>query len=296
MCASRISTYSGIAGLFLSASIALPALAQQPATALRLFRNPPELQPVVPQKAPGQSLLILKAPSVLAPQQDVTYDLNIRYADTKILNPYFGTEEMVHLRSYNGSLIAPTISVYPSQSVRIRLHNLLPAESDVDCPRPEGRVHSIPNCLSTTNLHFHGLHVSPTGNSDNVLLELPPGQNFEYEVNVPVDHPAGTFWYHSHRHGSTAAQVSSGMVGALIVKGRRTLDESPQNGGTADIDTIFKDAAGDALKEKLILLQQIAYACFDSSDSDTISTKQASDGKSVWYCPPGVGAAPDTSR
>ena len=112
----------------------------------------------------------------------------------------------MHLRSYNDSLIAPTIALYPSQSVRIRLHNQLKAEGEADCPKPAGRVHTVPNCLSTTNPHFHGLHVSPTGNSDNVLLEIPPSQNFEYEVNVPVDHPAGTFWYHSHRHGSTATQ------------------------------------------------------------------------------------------
>ncbi|MBB4373490.1 L-ascorbate oxidase [Bradyrhizobium sp. cir1] len=263
------------------------ALAQQQDMTSRLFRNPAELQPVTPQKAPGQSLLVLRAPSALAPQQDVTYDLNVNYTDTKIANPYFGGEDLVHLRSYNGSLIAPSISLYPSQSVRIRLHNQLPVEDTTDCPSPEGRVHSVPNCLSTTNLHFHGLHVSPTGNSDNVLLEHPPGQNFEYEVNVPVDHPAGTFWYHSHRHGSTAAQVSSGMVGALIVKGKRTLDDRPQNGGIADIDTILKNSGGGDLKENVLLLQQIAYACFDDPNSDTITTKLASGGKSVWYCPPG---------
>ena len=289
MCIELLSIrYYLIAGL-LSVCGIVPALAQEQGTVLRLFRNPAELQPVVPQKAPGQSLLVLKAPSALAPQQDVTYDLNVKYTDTntKIGNPYFGGEDVVHLRSYNGSLVAPTIALYPSQSVRIRLHNQLPVEDPTDCPRPEGRAHTVPNCLNTTNLHFHGLHVSPTGNSDNVLLELPPGQNFEYEVNVPVDHPAGTFWYHSHRHGSTAAQVSSGMVGALIVKGRRTLDERTQNGGIADIDTILKNTTGGDLKESVILLQQIAYACFDDPTDDTVTTKQTGDGKSVWYCPPG---------
>src|SRR5262249_31203962 len=150
-----------------------PSSAQQPTTSLRLFKNPTELQPVTPRKAPSQSLVILSAPSAIAPQQDVTYDLKVNYTDTEILNPYFGNKEAVHLRSYNNSLIAPTISIYPSQSVRIRLDNQLKAENETDCPKPEGRIHSIPNCLSTTNLHFHGLHVSPTGNSDNVLLELP---------------------------------------------------------------------------------------------------------------------------
>src|SRR4030081_1082594 len=280
--------YCGLAGLLVLLGLASPVLAQQPAApSSRLFRNPAELQPVPPQRAPGQSLVILSAPSVLAPQQEVTFDLNVKYTDAKILNPYFGNEEAVRLRSYNGSLTAPTISVYPSQTVRIRLQNQLPAESENDCPPPPARIHSAANCLSTTNLHFHGLHVSPTGNSDNVLLEHAPNQNFEYEVNIPVDHPAGTFWYHSHRHGSTAAQVSSGMVGALIVRGKRTLDKRAENGGIADIDTILKNANGSDIKENVILLQQIAYACFDNPGDDTITTKLTSDGKKVWFCPPG---------
>jgi L-ascorbate oxidase len=280
--------YRGLAGLLVLLGLASPVLAQQPAApSSRLFRNPAELQPVPPQRAPGQSLVILSAPSVLAPQQEVTFDLNVKYTDAKILNPYFGNEEAVRLRSYNGSLTAPTISVYPSQTVRIRLQNQLPAESETDCPPPPARIHSAANCLSTTNLHFHGLHVSPTGNSDNVLLEHAPNQNFEYEVNIPADHPAGTFWYHSHRHGSTAAQVSSGMVGALIVRGKRTLDKRAENGGIADIDTILKNANGSDIKENVILLQQIAYACFDNPGDDTITTKLTSDGKKVWFCPPG---------
>jgi hypothetical protein len=63
-------------GLALSAALVVPASAQQ-TTTLRLFQNPPELQPVTPQRLPGQSMVILKAPSALAPQQDVTYDLNV---------------------------------------------------------------------------------------------------------------------------------------------------------------------------------------------------------------------------
>ena len=49
------------------------------------------------------------------------------------------------------------------------------------------------------------------------------------------DHPAGTFWYHTHRHGSTALQVSSGMAGALIIRGNRL--PTPTTHG--DIDTLL---------------------------------------------------------
>ena len=46
---------------------------------------------------------------------------------------------------------------------------------------------------------------------------MPPGGSPDYRYEIPRDHPAGTFWYHSHRHGSTAIDVVSGMKGGLVV-------------------------------------------------------------------------------
>lgn len=42
------------------------------------------------------------------------------------------------------------------------------------------------------------------------------GKN-EFEFDLPMTHPSGTFWYHAHKHGSTARQVANGMAGPLIV-------------------------------------------------------------------------------
>ena len=181
-----------------------------------------------------------------------------------IYNPNTGKNDPVYLRAYDNTLITPVIQAYPSQTVRVALNNNLPEESVATCPPPNGRNHIIPSCFNITNLHFHGLHVSPAGNSDNVLLEVAPGQKFEYEINIPADHPAGTFWYHSHRHGSTALQVSSCMAGPLIIKGERTLAQARVRGGFADIDTILKRPEnGEPLSEDILLFQQIAYACFE---------------------------------
>src|SRR6266542_4333272 len=36
-------------------------------------------------------------------------------------------------------------------------------------------------------------------------------------------HPAGTFWYHPHHHGTVADQVFAGLVGALLVEGEADL-------------------------------------------------------------------------
>src|SRR5207302_507082 len=113
---------------------------------------------------------------------------------------------------------------------------------DPQCVTPPANIDE-PHCFNGTNLHAHGLWVSPTGNSDNVLISINPQVSFDYQYDIPPDHPSGTFWYHSHRHGSTALQVSSGMAGALIVRGNR-LPTAQSNG---DIDTLLKKHDGTAV-------------------------------------------------
>ena len=54
-----------------------------------------------------------------------------------------------------------------------------------------------------------------------MLLSINPKVDFDYVYNVPDDQPAGTFWYHPHKHGSSAIQVGSGMAGVLLTKGER---------------------------------------------------------------------------
>ncbi|MBP32422.1 MAG: hypothetical protein CMH16_24510 [Methylobacterium sp.] len=253
----------------------------------RLFQNPPVLHAVNPGPTLGlRALRPTTAPGAI--QADVTYDLNVEMTkNATIDNPSTGGVDRVELRSYNGALVGPTIEAIPSQTARIRLHNNLPKETEVDCPPPNGRSHILPSCFSITNLHFHGLHVSPAGNSDNVLLEVAPDQNFEYEVNIPSDHPAGTFWYHAHRHGSTALQVSSGMVGALIVRGHRTVTQRDEN-GFADIDTVLRASTGTPLAEQIMVFQQIAYACFEPNSAvpkTSPVTLPAGKSGTVWSCP-----------
>lgn len=142
----------------------------------------------------------------------------------------------VRLRTYNGSLIGPTLRAKPGDVLEIKLSNNLPEE-----PIHSG-VHNSLHGFNTTNLHTHGLHVSPKGRADNVLLAIGPGQEFDYRIEVPENHPPGTFWYHAHKHGSVAAQVSSGMSGAIIIEGG--LDYLPEI---------------SAAKDRIFMLQQIPY-------------------------------------
>jgi suppressor of ftsI len=104
----------------------------------------------------------------------------------------------VALTVYDGRYIPPTLRVRPGDTLRIRLANSL---------------------SEPTNLHTHGLSVSPRGNSDNVFLHVAPGETQDYEIRIPANHSPGLFWYHPHAHGFSDVQVRNGMSGAIIIDG-----------------------------------------------------------------------------
>ena len=135
-------------------------------------------------------------------------------------------------RSYEGGLTGPTFRIKAGDRMKVYLFNQLPPEQG-ECGPP-----NTENCPNTTNLHTHGLHISPTGNSDNVLLEIPPGTDLQFQFDIPDNHHAGTFWYHAHRHGSTASQLREGMAGALIIEG--DIDEVPEVKAARDLTFLFQ--------------------------------------------------------
>src|SRR5215470_16881535 len=255
---ARRIMFPGLMLLALAASAVISARAE--AQGSPEITNPPLLE-ARPPAARLQTLLSLppKPPGPPSEIRDIVYDLNVEYTDSQLWNPTENRPDKVRLRSYQGTgvnpnapFVGPLIEVYPGQIVRMTLHNKLP--DDPTCPIDGGSV-NIPHCFNGTNLHSHGLWVNPSGNGDNVLISVNPGVSFQYELNIPPDHPAGTFWYHSHRHGSTALQVSSGMAGALIVRGTRP----PTPGGNGDLDTLLKPISGQAFPERVLVFQQIQY-------------------------------------
>ena len=44
---------------------------------------------------------------------------------------------------------------------------------------------SLPHHFNTTNLHFHGVHVSPDGIADNIFRSMEPGQSYDIEIAIP---------------------------------------------------------------------------------------------------------------
>lgn len=174
-------------------------------------------------------------------------------------------------QSYHSSFVAPTLRVTPGSYVTIRLVNHLPV---------------------ATNLHFHGLHVSPNGVSDDPFLCVAPGKTLTYRLGIPRNHPQGTFWYHSHAMGTTCPkpgamvsndtssmpgmaspsptaftpgdsenQIFAGLSGALIVGDDRTLLPAALLHITAHT-MVFKDAQIDASGH---IVQNTATTSIDSN-------------------------------
>jgi FtsP/CotA-like multicopper oxidase with cupredoxin domain len=74
--------------------------------------------------------------------------------------------------------------------------------------------------MDMTNLHFHGMEVSPQFGQDDVLgMIARPGQTLHYDVHVPADIPPGLYWYHTHPHGESEREALDGMSGAIVVEG-----------------------------------------------------------------------------
>lgn len=138
---------------------------------------------------------------------DVCYDLSLRYVDGELRNPAFAKDDprgvdTVRLRAYAGlvldednapisqsnTYVAPVVELAPGDTFRLTFENELPRPQAMVLPgedangnaltcadQPED--HNQPHCaqFNLTNVHTHGLWVSPLGNSDNVLLTVNPG-------------------------------------------------------------------------------------------------------------------------
>ncbi|MFZ4655720.1 MAG: multicopper oxidase domain-containing protein [Caldilineaceae bacterium] len=204
-----------------NAAAPLTNLSVQVAEALKAFQPLPRVATNVALGAAiGPDLLQFQPARLESKDGLLEYDLTAEFMDYEI---YQG--RIVTLRSYNRSLPAPTLVIKPGDTLRINHYNDMPVLDESAGAAAGGDAHgghhdiNHPHGFNVTNLHTHGLYVSPAGNSDNVLIEIEPGKKFVYEYKVPKDHHSGLFWYHPHKHGSSAVQLTSGMAGGLIVTG-----------------------------------------------------------------------------
>ena len=141
-------------------------------------------------------------------------DLEARYGPVTLAG------SQAYLLGYNSQVPGPLLEAQVGDTVRIRLTNQL---------------------SEPTNIHYHGLHVPPSGNADNIFLEIPPGQSHTSEFTLPKNHPAGIFWYHPHVHGLVAKQLVGGLAGLFIVRGE--LDKLPELQAAREAFLVLKDFA-----------------------------------------------------
>jgi FtsP/CotA-like multicopper oxidase with cupredoxin domain len=115
---------------------------------------------------------------------------------------------MANLLTYNDAYPAPTIRVKKGDILKVHFRNSLPMMD----------TNILGHKREMTNLHTHGLHVSPSGKSDNSMLMFMSGDAFDYEFDLSNQYPGTLNFYHPHSHGTVAEQYWGGMAGALVVE------------------------------------------------------------------------------
>ncbi|GAA4619932.1 hypothetical protein GCM10023196_001930 [Actinoallomurus vinaceus] len=100
--------------------------------------------------------------------------------------------------TYNGRYMPATLRLRPGDRMELTMENRLNAP---------------------TNLHVHGMHVSPSGHADNIFVRINPHQTFHYSYRFTRNLKPGTYWYHSHADPGSAPQVAGGMSGVIVVDG-----------------------------------------------------------------------------
>ena len=100
--------------------------------------------------------------------------------------------------TYNGVYGGPVLRLRPGDVLRLTLVNHL---------------------KQATNIHFHGLEVSPQGHGDNAMHMVLPGEAWDYVIAIPKDHPPGVYWFHTHGHGFAERQLMGGLSGTIVIDG-----------------------------------------------------------------------------
>lgn len=129
-------------------------------------------------------------------------------------------KELINGATYNGVYGGPVLRLKPGDTLHLKLVNHLP---------------------QATNMHFHGLAVSPLGHGDNAMHMVGPGETWDYVIPIPKDHPPGVYWYHTHAHSFAERQLMGGLSGTLVIEGFQ--DEVP---------------ATKPLKERLFALKEFS--------------------------------------
>jgi FtsP/CotA-like multicopper oxidase with cupredoxin domain len=171
--------------------------------------------------------------------------------------------QQVLAKVYNGSYAAPTLLVRPGDEIKVKLVNHLSGPTD---------------------LHFHGLKVSPQGHADNVFVSVPAGRSFQYSFRLPRNAATGTYWYHSHEMdpGGSMAMAMAGGPGMAMSSSMTMLAEEQVSAGLSGVIEVqglrrYLPAAERHARERVLALKdaQIKDGAIISTgiDSDAPTTR-----------------------
>ncbi|MFD4867505.1 multicopper oxidase family protein [Streptomyces sp. NPDC058412] len=136
--------------------------------------------------------------------------------------------QMLYALTYNGRYMPPTLRVRPGDVIQLKMRN---------------------NVDEDTNLHLHGLHVSPRPPADDIFIAIKYGETYDYTYTLPRSQRPGTYWYHSHAHGLSAGQVAGGESGIIIVDDLREYLPPDLKDITEHVVALKDDQVdGDAIK------------------------------------------------
>lgn len=168
---------------------------------------------------------VVENPFDLVSQNGVlSADLDLGYS----VDQFGYTHYCYKYQSPTGIVEAPTLRVHQGDQLLLKVKDSIPPNSSdstgsMHMSAPAGKTCADGGTatLQSTNVHFHGMNISPTCHQDDVLTTLiqPGSPGFQYQIKIPESEPPGLYWYHPHVHGFVEFQVNGGAAGALIVEG-----------------------------------------------------------------------------
>ncbi len=135
----------------------------------------------------------------------------------------------VSTQSYGPNLMGDEWIISPGDQLNVNFRNRLPVGY---LPTGQWADKWFQPKGGDSNLHVHGLHVSPNAPADDIFLDIKSGSDYHYHYAIPADEHPGIYWYHPHLHHYVDMQTFAGQAGPIVVRGG--LDNVPGIGNLRD--------------------------------------------------------------
>lgn len=123
---------------------------------------------------------LVQPPTIESSNGELDITLSLEEADHESV-----VASTFHTRLFDGRLPGPTLAIRRGEWLRINFQNELTPQPDAN------HNHNEFSSPDTSNLHFHGAHVSGELPSDDVTYPIPPQQSFQYQSFFPEFHMPG---------------------------------------------------------------------------------------------------------